>query len=173
MIDSLIVSISSISFFLFVVGLTLAVRIKGQAEILTSMKQLYLSLSLVGSISLLFMAGDMNIVDMLLFTVLYLVLFWAMAFSYILGLFGIPLSSVRMQFLLTLASHGRGGADMKKLRKEYSTTSLIGIRLHRLGTSGEIIKKGNQYMLRSRWSYFVLHNVFLLFLIKLFRPIRT
>lgn len=169
--DVIIVIVSSISFLLFVIGLIVSVRAKGQAEILTSMKKLYLVLSMVGSIFIWLIFRDTNIVDTILFIVLYLVLFWAMSFSYILGLFGIPLTSVRMQFLLTLAAHGDRGADIQVMRKAYSKESILAIRLHRLETSGEIIRKGNYYALRSRWSYFVIHNIFLLFLIKLFQPL--
>ncbi len=171
MVDYLIIGISSISFFFFVIGLMLLVRAKGQAEILLSMKRLFLTLSLMGNTAIWVMLWNTSVYDKLFVITLYMMLFWAMSFTYILGLFGIPLTSVRIQFLLTLVAHGVRGADMSDLMKEYSKDSIVGIRLLRLVTSGEIIKKGNSYMLRSRWSYFVLHNYFLLLLLKIFRPI--
>lgn len=170
MVDYLITVMSCISFLFFVIGLILFIRAKGQAEILLSMKRLYLALGVAGSISLWLMLGDVTTSLKIIFVVLYLLLFWAMSFSYILGLFGIPLTSVRIQFLLTLIARGGKGANVKALMKDYSKESLVNIRLHRLMTSGEIVKKGNYYMLGSRRSYFVLHNLFLLFLLKLYRP---
>lgn len=171
MIDYVIVGVSSASFLLFIVGITLSVRAKGQAEILLSMKKLFIGLAVVGCSALWTFLGNIRDVDKVLLLCTYLLLFWAMSFSYVLGLFGIPLTSVRIQFLLTLVSHGERGAFAKTLMKEYSKDSIIRIRLHRLISSGEIIKKGNYYMLSSRWSYFILHNMLLLFFIHLYRPI--
>lgn len=171
MIDYLLVATSSISLFMFVIGLIICVRTKGQAEILLSMKGLFIGLLVLGCISLWYMVGDMRVSDKVVVIFLYILLFWAMSFSYILGLFGMPLTSTRVQFLLTLMAHGGKGADIQNLTKDYSRDSIIGIRLHRLITSGEIIQKGNKYMLKSRWTYFVLHNEFLLFLIELFQPL--
>lgn len=171
MIDMFLIIISGCSFLLFMIGLILYVRVRGQGEILSAMKHVYLTLCVLGSLSLWFFLRNTPIRDMVIVIAIYIVLFWAMSFSYILGLFGMPLTSVRIQFLLTLFAHGDSGADKETLKKEYSKDTLVNIRLHRLETSGEIVKKGNRYMLRSRWSYFVLHNIFLLFLIKLFRPL--
>lgn len=171
MIDYAIVGVSSVSFFSFVIGLILSVRAKGQAEILVSMKKIFIGLAATGCGVLWMFLGGSSDVEKVVVLFIYIFLFWAMSFSYILGLFGIPLTSVRIQFLLTLVSHGDRGAHVKTLMKEYSKDSLIRIRLHRLMSSGEIIRKGNYYVLRSRWSYFILHNMLLLFLIALYRPI--
>lgn len=172
MIDYMVIITSSFSFLIFVISLTLLVRAKGQAEILVSMKKLFLVLLCVSSIIFWVILGNMNGVDKMVLLCVHLVLFWAMSFSYILGLFGIPLTSLRIQFLLTLFAHGASGSDLKTLMKEYSKKSIVRIRLHRLETSGEIIRKGKYYMLRSRWSYFVLHNYFLLLLLNMYRPIQ-
>ncbi len=161
---------SRFSFFLFIIGLTLLIRAKGQTEILLSIKKLFLVLLCVSSIILWFILGNMNDIDKVALLFAYVLLFWSMSFSYTLVLFGTALTSLRIQFLLTLVGHGDRGADMRTLMKEYSKESIVRIRLHRFETSGEIIKKGNHYKLRSQWSYFILHNLFLLFLLRLYRP---
>lgn len=172
MIDYFILIISSLTFVFFVIGLTISVRARGQAGVLTSMKQLFLVLSLISSIVLWFVIGERSIKLTFILMGIHLLLFWSLSFSYILGVFGLPMTSLRMQLLLTIAGFGDRGIKRNQLEKKYSTRTMVAQRLYRLETSGELVKRGSRYMLRSQWSYFMLHNRFLLLLLRIYRPIR-
>lgn len=165
-IDLVIVLTSLVTFIFFVIGLTALVRIRGQEGILSSIKNVFLVLSLGSSVIFWIVVGDVILL------IVHIVIFWALSFSYVLGLFGLPLTSLRIQLLLAIVASGDKGCYMKTLLKKYSKEAIVRQRLYRLETSGEIVEKGKYYMLRSRWSYFVLHNYFLLFLLKLYRPIK-
>lgn len=171
-IDSVIFIISSVTFILFVIGLTISVRARGQAGILTTMKQLFLALSLTSSIVLWIGSAEHSLEMKFVILITHLLLFWSVSFSYILGVFGLPMTSLRMQLLLTIAGFGDRGIGRNQLEKKYSTRTMVAQRLYRLETSGELVRRGSRYMLRSKYSYFMLHNRFLLLLLAIYRPIR-
>lgn len=167
MIDKLIVLFAIGTFILYVITLAITVRVNGQKGILTSLKQVFIILTIISSAVVWITLKDIG----LLF--LHLVLLWSLSFAYILCLFGLPLTSLRMQILLTISKSGDEGIGISELSKKYSHEQVLEQRIVRLESSKEIVKKSGLYRLRSSYSYFMLHNRFLLFLIKLYRPFNT
>lgn len=171
MTDSVLTIVTSISFLCYVFLLANAVRRKGQQGILTTLKSYFLILTVCNCTVLWILLGTIPIMDRLFYMLIDFVLFITLCFAYILCLFGIPLSSVRMQALATIAQGKDKRVREKDLLEKYSTRHLVDIRLYRLESSKEIIKKGKYYMVRSPWSYFMIHNQFLMILVKLYKPI--
>ncbi len=171
MADIAIVLMASVSCIVFIISLTLVIRAKGQSKILVSIKTSYLTLLGIGSSILWLILGNMMTVEKMGLLLVFIILFSAICFSYTLIVFGTSITSVRIQFLINLLGYGDRGANIKRLMKDYSKESLIRIRLHRLETSGEVIRRGAYYSIKSRWSYFMVHNYFLLFLINLYSPL--
>jgi hypothetical protein len=171
MTDILLCLISFISFIFLVIGLGLSVRSHGQAGIISAMKQWFIGLSVVSGLCIWFIFYSFPPEAKGMFILLHMVLFGSLSFSYIIGLFGLPLTSLRIQLLLCIAKHGSSGINIKSLDQTYSKVTMVRQRLYRLETSREIIKEGKYYVLRSKWSYFVLHNMFLMLLLRLYRPL--
>jgi predicted permease len=88
------------------------------------------------------------IVVSLIYGMTYIVL-W---FSYVMGVFILFDSSLRMKYLLLISSYGKQGIDEKRLRELSTIGPLIKKRLDRLVASGEVKKSGSQYMLGSKLS---------------------
>lgn len=170
MIDVTMLFVDITTLVLYIIALTLSIRRNGQKGVLSSMKQIFLFSLCISTVFLWYALGDISPGNKLLLACIHIVIVGALCFSYILGLLGLPLTSLRTALLLTLAHYGDKGASIRTLLKIYSKHSIMHHRLHRLETSGEIVRRGNYVMLRSRTSYFVLHNRFLLFLIHLYFP---
>lgn len=173
MIDATLISVSISSLSFFILALTLVVRKRGTKGILVSMKQLFLALSLLTSAGVWGIYGSISLDNRIQIVVVHLLLFWLLSFSYIIGLFGLPLTSMRIQLLLTIFQSGKGKLRRSDLMKQYTKRMIVEQRLWRLETSGEIVKNGNVYSLRSRWSYFMVHTYFLMLLTRLYRPIQS
>jgi len=171
MTDIIIFSSSVCSLALFIVGLGLSVRRHGQSGIIQAMKQVFIGITCSGVLFLLVVFHNMPRVDLFIILMIYLVLFWALAFAYIIGIFGLPLTSLRIQILLTVYNSPFHRIREEDLMKKYSLSTMVEQRIFRLETSGEIIKKGKVFFIKSTRSYFVLHNKFLIYLTKIFKPI--
>lgn len=171
MLDIIVFFTSIVSFLVFVLGLAHLIRTKGHEGILLSIKRLFLIVSLVSSIFLWFIVASKLTSQYLELIFIHLLLFWSLSFAYILGIFGLSLTSLRIQLLLILVSKVNQKMTQASLIRWYSIKDIVKKRLYRLESSGEIVRRGGVYTLRSKWSYFMLHSYVLLFLTWLYRPI--
>lgn len=170
MIDITLLLASIISFLLFVFFLTICVRKVGQTGILSWMKRIFIVLFVIGCFVLWLHFKIFPLTTRIMLLTVYLFLYWALSFAYTLGLFGLPLTSLRIQLLITLVQSNRKNMKKEMLLRKYSRLIIVKQRLHRLETSGEIIRRGNRYLLRSPWTYFMIHTYFLILLMVLYRP---
>lgn len=171
MVDSTIVGISLLSFLFFVLGMVVAIRMYGQKGILISLKRLFIVPIVFSSVALWFVIPG-SLIEHLRFLFLHLFLYWSLCFSYVIGLLGLPLTSLRIQLLLSIVRLGGKGINYRDLTEQYSKTIVVKQRLYRLTTSHEITEDNKMYSLRSSRSYFMLHTYVLVFLLWLYKPIQ-
>ncbi len=170
MIDKTLILISAFSFFIFVAALTILVRMRGHWGILLWMQRIFLVLLVGSSVSVWYIFSDVSIDNKIILLIANFFLTGALSFAYIDGFFGLPLTSLRIELLTTIVRAGHHGIREQDLLKRYTKPSIIRRRLFRLETSGEIVRVGDRYMLRSFSSYFMLHTFVLLGLLVLYKP---
>lgn len=84
-------------------------------------------------------------------------LYSLLAIGYILGMFGLAESSLRIRILEEIAAAGKRGIQKKELYRVYNRDVIIAKRLKRFITSGDIIYRNGLYTMRKRFSYFIVH----------------
>jgi hypothetical protein len=171
MVDILVLFTSIASLLVFVFSLAHWIRVNGENGILLTIKRLFLVISGVSSFFLWFMAGGISLLLRIELLFIHILLFWSLSFAYIIGLFGLPLTSLRIQLLLMFARRREHGMTLVSLTRRYGIKEIVRQRLNRLETSGEIARRGEVYALRSKWTYFMIHTYVLLFLTWVYRPI--
>jgi len=97
---------------------------------------------------------------LLQFVVVYLVsflLYSLLSIGYVLGMFGLLESSLRIRILEKIASRGKEGISKKDINALYKNDVIIAKRLKRFVRSGDISYKNGLYTMKRRFSYFVVH----------------
>lgn len=91
-----------------------------------------------------------------------------MVVAYILGIFGMLVSSLRIRLLLEIGKGGKNGITVEEILKSYNKELIIGERLKRLVESGELSYEKGRYSLKRGFSVFLIHNYIFEFLRKLY-----
>lgn len=156
-VDILIV-VSAVIFFLIFLGIHIVTfRTTGDSEVL---KKLVYNVVIVGvfqMISVVIAVRQASLSLVVAVVALTFVLYMLMAWCYILGIFGITVTSVRMQILSEIANSASNGITSGGLMKKYNRKRMIAQRLFRLVSSGELKKVGGRYLLRRKISPFLVH----------------
>lgn len=170
MIDLFIALSSSFSVLVFVIILTFVVRKTKQRGIFMWLKRTFLGVWFVSSFFVWLIVRDLPLTNQIGLVFVHLLITWLLSFSYIVGFFGLPLTSVRIELLTVIGQKGEKGIRRETFMKKHNKTMFAKRSLYRLVTSGEIRKRGRVYSLRSAWSYVMLHTYVLVFLFALYRP---
>lgn len=91
------------------------------------------------------------------------------ALIYILAVFGIIESSIRIRLLGEIVRIGKKGITLKELYRKYNRDTIVSKRLERFLASGDIIFDGKNYHVGSRFSAFFLPGSIFALLWKLYR----
>lgn len=164
MIDLILVVLSLASVILFITLLALVMRRIGQKGIMSLIKRIFIVISVISCSINWILLGDLK------FLFIQLILNFLFCFAYIIGFFGLPLTSVRVWLLLILA--GKGNMKRRELVKAFTVQMVVKKCLYRLETSGEIERRGGVYRVKSLSSYFMIHTQMLRILVWLYRPIK-
>lgn len=81
-----------------------------------------------------------------------------MVVAYILGIFGMLVSSLRIRLLLEIGKGGKNGITVEEILKSYNKELIIGERLKRLVESGELSYEKGRYSLKRGFSVFLIHQ---------------
>lgn len=84
-------------------------------------------------------------------------LYSLLAIGYILGMFGLLESSLRIKILQEIATAGKRGIQKKEIHRVYNRDVIIVKRLKRFIRSGDISYRNGLYTMRKRFTYFVVH----------------
>ena len=142
MIDILVLLSSITSFLTFVFCLAHWIRTKGQNGVFLSIKRLFLVISCASSIFLCLVAAGLSLPQYLEIIFIHFLLFWSLSFAYIIGIFGLSLTSLRIQLLLILVKKESQKMTPAALTRWYSIKEIVKKRLYRLESSGKIVKRG-------------------------------
>ena len=85
------------------------------------------------------------------------ILYSLLSIGYILGVFGLMESSLRIKILEQISRAGKRGIHKKELYKVYNRDVIIGKRLKRFIKAGDVIYNNGMYTIRKRFSYFIVH----------------
>lgn len=167
-VDILIV-IHALIFFLIFLGFHIVTfRTIGDREVF---KRLVYNVVVVGVFQIVTVAITVRQAPISLVVVvvaLTMVIYTLMAWSYILGIFGITVTSVRMQMLSEIAKSGSRGITIDALLKHYNRKRMVSQRLFRLVSSGELKEVGGRYFIRRKISPFLVHVYLQRMLLKLY-----
>lgn len=156
-IDLQIILFSSILTVVFLLVHVFVIRTVGDSGVMIWLLRVFLSVSILGAGTLFFFFQHLPIGILLLGVFSVLLVYALIVFSYTLGIFGITLTSVRIQILSTIKEAGYKGITTKRLFEEYNRTKMIRQRLHRLVTSGEVYEKKGKFEAAHSRSPFYMH----------------
>lgn len=108
--------------------------------------------------------------DLALFTLFCsLVLYGLLSLIYILALFGIAATSLRIRLLGEIYTRGQQGMTEKELLVKYNRNVILAKRLERFRASGDVIFDGKQYTLGKRYSFYFFPASFFRLVWKLYK----
>ena len=159
--DSLILLSAASAFFVFLVLQVIVFRRLPPPNVLSGIVKVFL-VSAVFAYAFFIGIG-------IRFLALSFVLYALMSLIYILALFGIVESSVRIRLLREIAGEGKKGIPARKLLERYNKEIILKKRLQRFLASGDIVKEGNRYRLQKNVSAFSLPGFLFSLIWKLYR----
>lgn len=83
------------------------------------------------------------------------IVFILLSCCYFMGIFGLMATSVRIRILSEIARTGSRGMTYKELLTRYNRKEIVGGRLARLVSSGDIVYAGGKYRVKGRVTFFV------------------
>lgn len=163
--DWLILLNTSLSFILFMVLHFSVFRFIRQEEVLVWLLRAYIFGGILNlSFGLMLfkpLLGEPLLLSYIDYSVLTLV--------YILGVFGMVESSLRIRLLLEIYLKGKKGLNENTIRTNYNKMVIIGKRLERMTRSGDLKYENGKFRPGKKLSYFTLHDYFLFFIRKLYK----
>jgi hypothetical protein len=169
--DFLILIHFSISCIIFFIAHILVFRSLKKNSIIAVLFAVYLAVAVLHLISAYLYAGYFpeifkgdRVMQYLIYPWLSLVLYSLSVFSFILAVFGITVTSLRIQLLSEISKKGSRGMKQSEISGSYSNEKLLDTRIARLVDSGELILKNGRYYPGSHLSYFRIHTSALIYL---------
>lgn len=100
--------------------------------------------------------------------ILACLIFGASCFIYVTAVFGITVTSVRIQILRMISRTGSRGLGYGEIFGKYNKHVIVKTRLERLVGSGQLIRNKNKYYLPAKTTFFILYTKFLVWLYNVF-----
>ena len=161
-LDLAIISAAIGSFLLFIIFQSLSFRFINQKMVI---KWLILSYLFTCLGFLLFGLGlfHLSIIKLgstfAIWLSMSLTIYTLLTINYILGFFGVAISSIRMQLLFQIGKTQSKGISKKKLLEKFNARTIITNRLDRFVSSGELGYKSGTYFYQRHLSYFYIHGI--------------
>ncbi len=170
-VDILIVTISGIASILFFIFHILVFRKMKKEAVFTGLIYVYLFVGIFACLLLStgfsFLQNYSLVTDMMI-AILSFFLYTMTVFVYILYIFGVLESSIRMRLLHHIADTGSKGVRLEDLKKLYNVDIIISKRLLRFSASGELILVGGRYQRNKRYSFIMLPALLEVLMMKLY-----
>ena len=101
-----------------------------------------------------------SLIEILYIYILMLCIYGLVSFCYVLSIFGVHESSIRLRIIRELDEKGPEGISWEGLSQHYNAGMILKIRLGRLVASRDLIFDGEFYWLNNRHNVFsVIHSV--------------
>ncbi len=88
------------------------------------------------------------------------ILYTLLVANYIIGIFGVIESSVRVRILMEINSRGTGGIKEKEINKKYNKKIILEKRLKRMIASGELKLEKGYYRRNGRLTFYNIAEMF-------------
>ena len=95
-------------------------------------------------------------------------IYFNLSFFFVLAIFGVSISSIRIQILDLISQSKLKGVSTKVILMKYNRDIILRTRLNRLISSGEIKRSGDYFVAHKRFSYFIIHTYVLVLMYKLY-----
>lgn len=157
------------SFAIFVILQIVVFRRIPRRQVLSWMVTVFLAAGIATSVSSLFFFHSASFDALLFFLFISWLLYGLLSLIYILAVFGIIESSIRIRLLAEIVRSGRSGITLEKIYQKYNREIIVKKRLERFLTSGDISYDGKRYRIARRFSPFFLPGAAFSFLWTLYR----
>lgn len=143
-----------VSFILFLIVHVVIFRLIEEKTVIKWLMRVFYLGALINLSAGLLMLKPQNVIFILLSLTLYTML----VFCYVLGIFGLMESSIRIGLLTKIARSKSHGAGEKDILKAYNSKIIIDKRLERFVASGELKYEKGYYHLNKKFSYFIIND---------------
>jgi len=110
-----------------------------------------------------------TIQNLIIIIAISMLVYGSISFFYVLAIFGISVTSVRIHLLYLINQKGKSGISLEQILKSYNRETIVKNRLARLIGSRELKRSGKFYMVNKLISYFIVHTFLLVLTHKLYR----
>jgi hypothetical protein len=155
-----------LSLFMFIVLQILVFRRIRDREVMKWLAYIYLIIGVchfAGAVLYwkFFLHGQPGITTVFEYACVSFLIFSMLVVSYVNAVFGITMTSLRIQILTEIMGYGKAGISGKTIARIYSKEVIIRKRLDRLMASGDLQFTGGYYRPKSHMSFFIIHTYFL------------
>ncbi|OGG08684.1 hypothetical protein A2154_01690 [Candidatus Gottesmanbacteria bacterium RBG_16_43_7] len=169
--DIIIVTAGLAGFALFLILQLLTFRLIDSRILMAALMRIFISASIILTVSVYVISVNFiqsRVLDTISHILLALLIYGALCFIYVTAVFGITVTSVRIQILRLIYNAGDKGLPYINIYKKYNKQVIIKTRLERLVGSGELICRDNKYYLPPVTTFFMLHTKILVVLYGVF-----
>jgi hypothetical protein len=111
---------------------------------------------------------ETNTMRLIIYPLTSLFMYSLFVFSFILAIFGITITSLRIQILSEIYNRNNYGMTEAEISRKYSNEALVKTRVERLVDSEELVFIKGKYYPRTGLSYFQIHTYALVILNRLY-----
>lgn len=167
--DRAIILTSLVSFMLFLIFQVIVFRRIPRIQVLSWMVNVFIITGVMVTAALPLFLNNISWSAFVLFGAVSWLLYGLVSLIYILAVFGIIESSIRIRLLAEIVPRGTGGITLKELYRTYNRDSIVKKRLERFLSTGDISYDGKQYRIARRFSPFSIPGTAFSLLWKLYR----
>jgi len=167
--DGIILLFACILFLIFLIVHILVIRKYQDQAVLVWLLKIFFGVALGGCILVFIFGAKKPIQELLFATTLIFVLYGLVTLAYVQAIFGITLTSLRIQLLTELFNAKNQHMKISELLKKYNRKVLIRQRLFRLVSSGVVGKENGTFFLKNKTSPYFVHIYIADFLYRLYK----
>ena len=155
-LDTSIIGTTAVALLVFIVGHVIVVRFSADDKIFDAIQKEFLLGFCV--LTLLVLPQQITLADKFLIFILSLCMYGLASFFYVLCLFGPYATSIRMRLVKELDDPK--GKTLAAFSQAYNDHHILGVRLKRLLSAGDVRLKGDQYvMARDKNAFFIIDAI--------------
>lgn len=167
--DVIIIVSSILQFFIFLFFHILTIRTVGDKAVFMWLLRIFITVGIVGAIIGSFVGGGFPTMTLAFVLIVTFICYGILTFTYIMAIFGISLTSLRIQLLAEIITSDNERIKLETLTQKYNRKKLIRQRLFRLTSSGVISERSGKYYLKQKLSPYFIHIRIADFLYRLYK----
>ncbi len=152
------------SFFVFLGVHFIVFRHIEEKTVLSWLMRIYY----LGALVNLFVSFTMLGFGSIVFVFFSFLLYTMLVFCYILGIFGLMESSIRIGLIMKIGQSSTYGMRKQDILKNYNRRIIVAKRLKRFVASGELKYQKGYYLIKKKFSYFIINDFINSFMRKIY-----